>query len=180
MRNPFRDVHNLHGLRVDQGVDYSGSGVIYSPCLAKVIVYNAHDSGWPGPHGGPGGYIAIRMLHGTKFPSYTVAETAKMIDEHYGFPLYWAENIILNSHLHVGSLVTNTTPLAVLSDAYPNLEAGFSTENGLRPLAQLYGNVPEHATELGASFNKLMVKVGAPIGTAETNVVGTLPPNWPT
>jgi hypothetical protein len=93
--------------------------------------------------------------------------------------MYWAENIVLNKSLHAGSLVTNVTPLAVLTDSYPNLEAGFSTPDGTRPLAQLFGNVAEHATKLGVSFDSLMRKIGAPAGSIESTVVGTLPPNWP-
>ena len=44
-RNPLRSIHSLKGGRIDQGVDYSGSGPVYA--LGKGTVLNLHNSGWP-------------------------------------------------------------------------------------------------------------------------------------
>src|SRR5215472_17138111 len=54
--NPFRAVRGLTRGRIDQGVDYYGSGPVYALGPGTVLRSVATGSGWPG-----GGFLAYRL-----------------------------------------------------------------------------------------------------------------------
>src|SRR5439155_929639 len=47
-QNPIRGVSNLRAERIDQGVDYAGSGPVYAACDGVIEYANYNDRGWPG------------------------------------------------------------------------------------------------------------------------------------
>src|SRR6478672_4362880 len=55
--NPFSQISNLTPLRIDMGVDYSGSGPVLA--LGSGTVFNTSGPGWPG-----GGFIGITLDSG--------------------------------------------------------------------------------------------------------------------
>src|SRR5439155_22074231 len=69
--NPFSQIRNLKPLRIDMGVDYSGSGPVLA--LGSGTVFNTSGPGWPG-----GGFIGITLDSG-RFAglSYFVAESVR-------------------------------------------------------------------------------------------------------
>src|SRR5581483_6509707 len=57
-RNPLRGVTNVNASRIDQGVDYSGTGPVYA--LGDGVVETSTNSGgWPAGH-----FIAYRLTNG--------------------------------------------------------------------------------------------------------------------
>ena len=57
--NPLRNVSGLVPERIDQGVDFSGSGPVYALGNAVVLAANGADGGWPG-----GGWITYQLTDG--------------------------------------------------------------------------------------------------------------------
>jgi hypothetical protein len=159
-KNPLRGITSLVPERIDQGVDYAGSGPLYS--LGSGTVLNTSNSGWPG-----GAFISVRLSDGP----------------FAGKIFYYAENI--TPAVSAGQQVTADTVLGTLIDAYPNCELGWAAEPGTgesmaRAAGQAGANNPSHAnTAFGKNFSDLLVSLGAPPGTLSGPVVGTLPSNWP-
>lgn len=154
--NPLRSVAGLTPGRIDQGVDYSGSGPLYA--LGDGVVLTTTVPGWPG-----GAMITIRVTDGPAT----------------GAVVYEAENI--TPAVAVGQVVNANTVLGTLHNGYPNLEIGWGSSNPPgNPLAQSYGGFHDGAsTALGINFSQLLVKLGAPPGISYP-VIGTLPSGWPT
>lgn len=164
-RNPLRAVRSLVRERIDQGVDYAGSGAIYA--IAPGIIEVAEcTSGWPGNNcGGVGAFISYRITAGP----------AK------GKVVYLAENVKLNSALKPGSTVYSGTVLGRLVDESPNCETGWAIPYEDVALAQEYGGYNgSTSTALGINFNQLMTASGAPSGIDVGGKMGRLPPDWPT
>jgi hypothetical protein len=157
--NPYRAITKLNPERIDQGVDYGGSGSIYALGPGTIDLYrNRTDPGWPG---------------GT-FMSYKLSDGPAS-----GKVIYLAENIDLNPALKSGSFVFNGTVLGTLVNASPDSESGWGVAGA--------GYTAEHAcyiegctTPLGVNFNDLLVCLGAPSGI--TNAGGCCPAvtGWPT
>ena len=57
--NPLRNVSDLVPERIDQGVDFSGSGPVYALGDAVVLEATGADGGWPG-----GGWITYQLTDG--------------------------------------------------------------------------------------------------------------------
>jgi hypothetical protein len=157
-KNPLRGIANLRSERIDQGVDYAGSGPLYS--VGNGTVLQVFNSGWPG-----GAFIAVRLSDGPAA----------------GEIVYEAENI--TPHVVVGQRVTPDTVLGTLHDAFPNLEIGWGSPTfiGESYWAQLNGVYPENcSTSFGINFNVLLKSLGAPSGVAEPSTCrGGLPSRWP-
>src|SRR5258708_10547615 len=64
--NPLRAVQGLTAERIDQGVDYSGSGDIYA--LGPGTIENVYNAGWPG-----GAFISERLSGGPYAGLYSYA-----------------------------------------------------------------------------------------------------------
>jgi hypothetical protein len=157
-KNPLRGIHGLTPERIDQGVDYAGSGPLYS--LGNGTVLEVSNSGWPG-----GAFIAVRLSDGP----------AK------GEVVYEAENI--TPHVHVGQSVTPDTVLGTLNAGFPHLEIGWGSPKfiGESYWAQLNGAYPDNcSTSFGDNFNQLLVALGAPSGVPEPSTChGGLPAGFP-
>lgn len=57
--NPLGRIKGLAYERIDQGVDFSGTGPILAIGDGKVLASDAHNSGWPG-----GGWLTYALTSG--------------------------------------------------------------------------------------------------------------------
>ncbi len=160
-QNPLRAVSGLTPERVDQGVDYSGSGPIYA--LGDGVVLNLTNPGWPG-----GAFITYQLTDGPAA----------------GDIIYVAENVV--PRVEMGQLVNSDTVVGTLVDAYPNLETGWADPPGNgESLARADGQwstlaeTNSYPTAYGANFSALLTMLGAPGGVLMGPVQGTIPASWP-
>jgi hypothetical protein len=141
--NPYRDITGLVPERIDQGVDYGGSGPIYAMAPGTIDVYkNRNDSGWPG-----GTFVSYVL---------TVGPAA-------GREIYLAENVDLDPSLQSGSFVYSGTALGTLVNASPDSESGWGVSG--QSITAEYGCYTEGCnTPLGTNFNILLMCLQAPSG----------------
>lgn len=155
-RNPLRSIHSLKDGRIDQGVDYSGSGPVHA--LGNGTVLNLQNEGWP-----DGTFISYRLANGPAA----------------GYVVYVAENV--TPSVSKGQHVTTNTVIGTLHHAYPNMEIGWSAKAGTGYALCHRGYVEGHSTRCGLNMNKLLVILGAPSGYKQHGyVTGSLPPGFPT
>ncbi|HET9075580.1 MAG TPA: hypothetical protein VFN68_01495 [Acidimicrobiales bacterium] len=159
--DPLRAVTGLRPERVDEGVDYGGSGPIYA--LGDGVVTSIAGS-WP-----DGTYI-----------SYTLTDGPAA-----GRSVYVAENV--TPSVTVGQTVTANTVLGVLHDAYPDMEIGWSADRYGDTMAAAAGqwtsadDAASRPSAYGVNFNQLLVSLGAPSGVlVQPTVTGSLAAGWPT
>jgi hypothetical protein len=166
--NPLAKLGSLQPLRIDQGVDYAGTGPLLA--LGNGTVTCDTGSGWPG-----GGGVVIKLSDGPYAGKY----------------VYYCENLTVS--VTTGQKVTAGQQVATLHDAAPNMEIGWGSGSGNQPLAQALG---QNGTETGQSsdpggvqsacgrnFNALLVALGAPSGGPGSGPLSTgpgMPSNWPT
>lgn len=156
-QNPLRDVKNLGRGRIDMGVDYTGSGPIYA--IGNGTVANLSNSGWPA-----GTFISYKLDDGPAKGRYVyVAENCKPIK------------------VHIGQKVDSNTVLCDMIDESPHIEIGWAEPPGAGDTIAIHngGYVEGKATASGENFNSLLVSLGAPSGTQQSQM-GSLPANWPT
>jgi hypothetical protein len=157
--NPYRGVASLRAERIDQGVDYGGSGPIYALGPGTIDLYmNRTDTGWPG----------------NTFVSYKITAGPAM-----GKVIYLAENLDLNPALKAGSFVYGGTVLGTLVNASPDSESGWGVAGA--------GYTAEHAcyvegcdTPLGDNFNELLTCLHATPGLPGSGGCCPQPTGWPT
>src|SRR5262249_46671620 len=144
-KNPVRAISGLIPERIDQGVDFGGSGPIYA--LGDAIVTNATTSaGWPG-----GGWITYTLTEGP----------AK------GLTVFVAEDV--TPTVWVGQHVTSDTVIAKMFDGGDGIETGWATSDGSTARSQLSdaggisGNGP-FPTAIGMNFEELLQALGVPAG----------------
>ncbi len=161
-QDPLRAVSGLTPQRVDQGVDYSGSGPIYA--IGDGVVLNTMNPGWPG-----GAFISYELTDGPAT----------------GDVVYVAENVI--PRVTIGEQVSSDTVVGTLLDSFPNLETGWADPPGTgESLARAMGQwstaaeIDSLPTAYGANFSELLTMLGAPAGVMMGPVQGTLPAGWPT
>jgi hypothetical protein len=160
-RNPLRAIIGLIPERVDQGVDYAGSGPIYA--VGDGVVLNTTNPGWPG-----GAFISYELVDGPA----------------RGEIVYTAENVV--PEVSIGQEVTSLTVLGTLIGAYPNLEIGWAAypgdgESEARAAGQWTVQDGDNSipTAFGENFSRLLVALGAPPGISYAKPVGSLPRGWP-
>ncbi|HET9689888.1 MAG TPA: hypothetical protein VFP61_01950 [Acidimicrobiales bacterium] len=159
--NPLRAVTGLRAERVDEGVDYGGSGPVYA--LGDGVVTSTTGN-WPA-----GTYISYRLTDGPAA----------------GESVYVAENV--TPTVTVGQTVTMGTVVGILHDAYPDMEIGWSADAYGDTMAAAAGqwtpasDAASQPTAFGVNFDQLLVGLGAPSGTMGAGAtVGSLPAGWPT
>lgn len=147
--NPLRGVSNLSPERIDQGVDYQGSGPVYA--LGPGVVENVYNKGWPG-----GAFIVYQLTSGAAA----------------GQGVYVAEGVI--PEVTVGEQVNANTPLGILEPGSPGLETGWADLSALGDSlaladgqASTAGDAGDVSTPDGINFNSWLVAVGAPSGTLQ-------------
>ena len=163
-RNPLRQVANLYPERIDQGVDYSGTGPIYALGPGTIVnVYAPSNSGW-----GP--------------PTNSV-----FIDEHLssgpasGLYVYAAECI--HPTVSVGQNVTSSTVIGDMFNCGYGIETGWAVGPSEIPgdiamALPVFNHVS--STDFGLNYDQLLTSLGAPSGHLILPVTGTLPAGWPT
>ena len=158
--NPLRAVTGLRPERVDEGVDYGGSGPIYA--LGDGVITSTSGA-WP-----DGTYISYRLTNGPAV----------------GRMVYVAENV--TPTVTVGQTVTPGTVIGTLHDAYPDMEIGWAADqygDTMAADAGQWGSAAQAAsapTAYGINFNQLLVSLGAPSGVmVSSSVSGVLPTGWP-
>ena len=155
--NPLRAISGLNPERVDQGVDYSGFGLIYA--IGDGVVQSTVNSGWPG-----GTFICYRLTDGPAA----------------GLAVYAAEDIdpIVSS----GQSVTPGTALGSMYEGPDGIETGWADPScdGVSMANDAGQFSGANSTAFGANFSQLLSSVGAPPGVMQNNPpTGSLPSNWP-
>jgi hypothetical protein len=161
--NPLRAVQNLQGERIDQGVDYAGSGPILALGSGRVINATNNDPGWPGD-----GWLLYQLSQGRFAGKY----------------VYVAENITVG--VKAGQTVSAGQQIATLHDAYPNMETGWASDIRDTTLANADGHLCPcgdaggWSTIEGRNFNYLLRVVGARSGILQQSVPKEhMPLGWP-
>jgi hypothetical protein len=161
--NPLRNVADLVAERIDQGVDFSGSGPVYA--LGDGVVTNAtgDSAGWPG-----GGWITYQLTDGP--------------DE--GLTVYVAEDIAPT--VQVGEQVSSSTVVGDMFEGYDGIEIGWAQPGGVSAESQLpqagaIGGEGPFPTEVGLNFEDLLQTLGVPAApNRDETAFGLLPVNYPT
>jgi hypothetical protein len=136
--------------RIDQGVDYSGSGTLGAIGAGKVTETNG--GGWPGT------FIEYQLSSGPDAGRY----------------VYYAEGVSPAAGLHVGEALRPGQPVAqIIPGSSTGIEIGWGSGVGSQPLAQALGqwsggddanSVPSPA---GKDFSSLIAQLGGPPGKVE-------------
>ncbi|MCL4393032.1 M23 family metallopeptidase [Patescibacteria group bacterium] len=155
--NPLRKISKLNPERIDQGVDYSGTGPIYALGPGTIVYVHApSNSGW-----GPNNIFINEKLS---------AGSAK------GQYVYVAECI--NPTVSVGQSVTSSTVIGYMTNCGSGIETGWATgPNDLAAAHSVFNG--SNSTAFGLNYSELLASLGAPPGNLNLPLLGTLPSNWP-
>lgn len=199
--NPLSQVSGLVCERVDQGVDFAGTG---GPILAlgNGVMIETNGSGWPG-----GPYMAYRLTDGpaaglviymaedlTLFNGASLSEgaqaasvTAKL---HAGTFSFQPHTAIPGTTLVPGSVVKTGQQIATVYNGPDGIEMGWGrSTDGLVPESQqpecgsISGaNLPAGGggTLIGRNFDELLRRLGVPqANNLNATPGGILPSGWP-
>lgn len=138
--------------RIDQGVDYAGSGTLMAVGVATVTYVATSDTGWPGS------FIEYRLLDGPDAGCY----------------VYYAEGINPAAALRVGDTVAAGQPIASIIPGWPTgvelgWGAGVSTATYAATTHQWTAESDQNsiASAPGKSFSALIAALGGPAGKVE-------------
>jgi murein DD-endopeptidase MepM/ murein hydrolase activator NlpD len=159
--NPLRAVSGLVPERIDEGVDFAGTGPVYA--LGNAVITNAgENSGWPG-----GGWITYRLTDGPAA----------------GLMVYLAEDV--TATVQVGQHVTAATVIANMFNGGDGIETGWAQSTGVSAESELpeaggiSGGGP-FPTIIGLNFDLLLQSVGVPAApNAGEGAYGALPAGYP-
>ena len=159
--NPLRNVSGLVPERIDQGVDFSGSGPVYA--LGDGIVTNAtaYNGGWGG------GWITYQLSDGPDA----------------GLVVYLAENV--TPTCVVGQRVTPSTVIGDMFEGGDGIETGWAQASGVSAESQLpeagaIGGGGPFPTTVGVNFDEVLTSLGVPVAPNRYQPAsGYLPPNYP-
>jgi murein DD-endopeptidase MepM/ murein hydrolase activator NlpD len=147
--NPLRGVAGLTPERIDQGVDYSGSGPVYA--IGPGVVEDVYNTGWPG-----GVFIVYQLTAGAAA----------------GQGVYVAEDLI--PEVTVGEQVNPNTVLGILQPGPNGIETGWADLQSVGESqamgdhqASTTGDTGDVSTLDGLNFNAWLVALGAPSGTLQ-------------
>ena len=159
--NPLRAVTGLVPERIDEGVDFGGSGPVYA--LGSAVITNAgQNAGWPG-----GGWITYRLTDGPDA----------------GLMVYLAEDV--TPTVQAGQHVTASTVIANMFNGGDGIETGWAQPTGVSAESELpeaggIGGGGPFPTMVGLNFDRLLQLLGAPAApNAGDAAYGTLPANYP-
>ncbi len=154
-QNPFRAITNLTPERIDQGVDYSGTGPIYA--IGNGTVNNVFQN-W---------YL------NEPFIAYTLSDGPAA-----GKTVYVSECV--SPSVSAGQNVTSSTVIGQMTNCGNGIETGWANTANLPDsmALQCWDHV---SSSFGVNFSQLLQSIGAPAGvTQESNPPCTLPTGWPT
>jgi len=143
-RNPLRAVSRLVPERIDDGVDFAGSGPVYALGDAIVTSATGTNYGWPG-----GGWITYRLTRGPGV----------------GLVVYVAEDI--TPAVTVGQRVSSSTVIGTMFNGGDGIETGWAQLTGLSaeselPEAGAIGGLGPFPTRVGVNFDELLQALGVP------------------
>ena len=161
--NPLRAVSGLVPERVDQGVDFAGTGPVYAIGDAVVTDAMGVNSGWPG-----GGWVSYQLTDGPDA----------------GLVVYVAEDV--TPAVQAGQHVSSATVIANMYNGGDGIETGWAaaqtslTAESQMPEAGGIGAGGPFPTMVGLSFDGLLQSLGVPASPgAGTSGYGTLPAGYP-
>jgi murein DD-endopeptidase MepM/ murein hydrolase activator NlpD len=137
--------------RIDQGVDYSGSGPLDALGDGQITYVGTSGTGWPGA------FIEFRLVDGPDAGRY----------------VYYAEDVTPAQGLHVGQKVSAGQKLATIYQGGTGIEVGWGANRGTETYAAAHGgwtssqDSNDVATSAGKSFSALLSSLGAPPGKVE-------------
>jgi len=138
--------------RIDQGVDYAGSGTLAAIGRARITYLATSNTGWPGA------FIEYELLGGADAGCF----------------VFYAEGVIPADGLAVGETVSTGQPIATIITRYPTgIEIGWGAGTGTKAYAKVAGHwtaVDDQdnvATAAGKSFSDLIAALGGPPGKVE-------------
>jgi hypothetical protein len=161
--NPLRSISGLIPERIDQGVDFGGSGPIYALGNAVITYATDQSSGWPG-----GGWITYRLTSGPA----------------RGLEVYVAEDV--TPSVQVGQVVTSSTVIANMFNGSAGIETGWAQPDGLSaesqlPVAGSIDGAGPFPTSVGMNFEYLLQSLGVPTAyNRDFTAFGVLPAGYPT
>ena len=161
-RNPLRGVIGLVRERVDEGVDFAGTGPVYALGDAVVTSATGTNYGWPG-----GGWITYRLTSGPGA----------------GRMVYVAEDII--PAVQKGPHGSAATVLGTMFDGGDGIETGWAQSTSLSaesqlPAAGAIGGLGPFPTRVGLNFEELLQSLGVPAAPNRTQPPhGLLPAGYP-
>jgi hypothetical protein len=149
--NPLLDA-KVMSERIDQGVDYAGSGRLLAIGGGRITYLSMSGTGWPGA------FIEYQLSSGPDQGCY----------------IYYAEGVVPARHLRVGQTIIAGQPIASIIPHYSSgIEigwgAGVSTKTYAAKLGQwdFERDADSVATRTGRNFSALIVALGGPAGKAE-------------
>jgi hypothetical protein len=138
--------------RIDQGVDYAGSGALTAIGPARVTYLATFNTGWPGA------FIEYQLLGGPDDGCY----------------VYYAEGVTPAAGLYIGERVRAGQAIAtIIPDYSSGIEIGWGAGDGTKSHAAQMGewSVTHDAdsipTAAGENFSALIVSLGGPPGKTE-------------
>jgi hypothetical protein len=159
--NPLRGVSGLVPERIDEGVDFGGSGPVYA--LGDAVVTSAsQNSGWPG-----GGWITYRLTDGPAA----------------GLMVYVAEDV--TPAVQPGQRVSASTVVATMFGGGDGIETGWAQPSGVSAESELpqAGSIAASGpfpTMVGVNFDELLQALGVPAApTPLQPAYGVLPAGYP-
>jgi hypothetical protein len=159
--NPLRNVSDLGLERIDQGVDFNGSGPVYALGDGVVLSAIADDPGWEG------GWITYQLTDGPDA----------------GLVVYFAEDV--TPTVQAGQHVTASTVIGDMYNGGGGIETGWAQANGQNaesqtPEAGGIGGAGPFPTMIGLNFDELLISLGVPAAPNRYDIAsGLLPSNYP-
>ncbi len=160
--DPLRAVSNLVPERIDEGVDFSGSGPVYALGDA-VVTFAGQNAGWPG-----GGWITYRLTNGPDA----------------GLMVYLAEDV--TATVKTGQRVTSSTVIGTMFEGGDGIETGWAQPTGASAESELaeaggIGGYGPYPTKVGLNFDELLQMLGVPVAPNANDIAyGLLPTRYPT
>ena len=131
--------------RIDQGVDYAGTGNLTAVGWARITHVQTRNTGWPGA------FIEYRLLHGYRAGRY----------------VYYAEGVKPAKGIHVGRMVRPGRVVAVLIRGWSSgIEIGWGANIGTETLAAEHHQY-SYPTRCGKNFSAFVHSLGGPPGKAQ-------------
>jgi hypothetical protein len=138
--------------RIDQGVDYAGSGVLVAIGAARITHVATSNTGWPGT------FLEYQLLDGADAGCF----------------VFYAEGVTPVDGLRVGQTVNAGDTLATIIPKWPSgIEIGWGAGIGTKAYAKVAGQWTASddrdniATAAGKNFSALIAALGGSPGIAE-------------
>lgn len=138
--------------RIDQGVDYAGSGTLAAIGNARITYVATSNTGWPGA------FIEYQLLDGADAGCF----------------VFYAEGVIPANGLQVGETVSAGQEIATIIPKWPTgIEVGWGAGRSTKAYAKVAGqwsptdDQDNVASAAGRSFSALIAALGGPPGKVE-------------